>query len=115
MSKHARKPDGLTPRAIPSLEDCLYHRCSQHEQVRQLNAEEEQTGSECGACIAEEVAVLRYQSFLLLDSLADRLTYGAMLRTKLLAARERLNLLSPGAGDWLNDIDADDAEDESPE
>lgn len=100
MSKHARRPaEGDFGPRTPALDDCLFHRCEDHEHVRQLNASELQTGSECGACLAEEVAMLDVQILLVLDGYADRLTYAAGLKARLASARDRLNLLSPGAGD----------------
>ena len=90
--------------APPTIEDCLFHRCDQHVGVSQLNAEEA-TGSECGACIAEEVLMNRLLLLFVLEGYADRLTYSGMLRAKLIAARGRLNMLSPGAGDFLDEFD----------
>ena len=116
MSKHARRPAASDlapagqPFARPGIEDCLFHRCARHEEVPMLNGEEEQTSAECGGCIAEGTIVLLAQNLLILDGYADRLAYSHALRQKLEAARERLNLLAPGAGDFLNeDDDASDA------
>lgn len=99
MSKHARRPpaDSL-PFAIPALEDCLFHRCPDHEHVRQLNESEVQTGSECGACLAEEVTFSEARLLNVLEGYADRLAYAAHLKSMLASARDRLELLSPGAG-----------------
>src|SRR6266446_9639753 len=44
--------------ALPKLKDCLFHRCSKHYKVQQLNANEP-CGSECGACVGEELTVER--------------------------------------------------------
>src|SRR5688572_28821313 len=41
----------ITHQPMPSLEDCLFHRCVKHISVPQLNKEE--NGAECGACAQE--------------------------------------------------------------
>lgn len=99
MSKHAKRPaTGANLFSIPTLDDCLFHRCDDHEGVRQLNANELQTGSECGACLAEELTMLDTQLLLVLDGYADRLAYAARLKALLASARDRLELMAPGAG-----------------
>lgn len=108
MPKHCRRPEPSFPRQPPGLAECLFHRCEQHEGVPQLNAEEEQTQSECGACVAEESVMLRTQQLLILEGFADNMRYSAELRAKLMVARGRLNMLQPGAGDFLNEFDAGD-------
>lgn len=108
-AKHLRRPADVTLPPTPEL--CLFHRCDAHENVRQLNATEEDTGSECGACIAEEMLALKAQLMLVMDGYAERLAYCADLRQKLDSARARLNLLSPGAGDELIEGDGNDAAD----
>lgn len=87
----------------------LMIRCEEHADVPQLN--ENCDGlSECGACQGQETFELLTEVVEpLLDAYADRLTHHCELRNKLAQARTRLNLLSPGAGDWL---DADVAEEE---
>jgi hypothetical protein len=107
MSKHVRRPKRKGAR--PTATDCLFHRCEAHKAVKQLNASEEATGSECGACLAEEVAMLAAQQLLILDGYAARLQYSHALKEKLAQARTRLNLLSLGAGDWLDaDVGTED-------
>lgn len=106
MSKHVRPrvPHRIDrPRPKPKLEDCLFHRCERHETVPMLNAEEEGTRSECGACIAEEMLAMKAQLVLVLDGYAERMIYSHTLRLQLAQARDRLNLLSPGAGDFIDD------------
>lgn len=88
---------------LEALSMCVAHRCQEHKDIPPLNANE--AGAECGACCAEDVgqdiALSAIAEFTLpiLDGYADRLEYGARLRRKLESARDRLNLLAPGAGD----------------
>lgn len=110
MSKHARRPKG---RKQPSLSDCVFHRCARHDLVPALNFTEEQTHSECGACVAEGLLAVKAQLVLALEGYADRLTYSHALQVKLDAARARLNILSPGAGDFLDKEDEDDVSGEN--
>jgi len=98
--------------ALPSIEQCLFHRCADHENTPQLD--NSVNGSECGACIFEMLVATRAQLLLALDGYAERLTYSHALARKLDSARARLNLLSPGAGDGLDGAD-DGEEDRSEE
>jgi hypothetical protein len=103
MSRHARRRrDTDAPRGsdLPSIEQCLFHRCEEHEGVPQLNASES-FGGECGGCLAEELLAVKAQLLLALDGYAERLAYSHALAGLLASARARLNLLSPGAGDSL--------------
>ncbi len=86
----------------------MFHRCDRHEGVPQLNDAEEITESECGACVAEMMLAARAQNLYILDGYAERLEFSHRLRMKLEAARVRLNLLSPGAGDALVDGDTEE-------
>lgn len=90
---------------IPNIDRCLAHRCERHRKVGLLN-ESEATGAECGACLAEDTFGL-WNVMLpdILDGYAARLTHHAILKAKLSEARVRLNLLQPGAGDFLADDD----------
>lgn len=103
--KHARRPvhhrtgRPLRRTARPRIDACLFHRCDLHADVPQLNGNE--WGSECGGCLAAEVAALYAEHLGVLQTLSERLMYGAMLRQRLERARTRLNLLSPGAGEDL--------------
>lgn len=107
MAKHARSGAAFGPRAFPSIEACLFHRCTRHEEVKQLNNTEEQTGSECGGCIAELMLTREAQLILALDGYAERLAYSHRLKELLETARNRLNLLQPGAGDFLDPKETD--------
>lgn len=78
----------------------MFHRCDRHEKVPKLN-EEEATGAECGACLLELLTTTRAQLLLALDGYAERLEHAHELRKLLDSARERLNILQPGAGDYL--------------
>lgn len=95
-------PSDLPEFNPPSIADCLFHRCREHFRVPQLNDREEATLSECGACVAEEMLMWKVRCVLALDGYADRLAYSHRLRTDLTSARTRLNLLQPGAGDFLD-------------
>lgn len=104
MTRHARR-NRFGPEADPRLEQCVFHRCTAHLNVPQLNANEgveEGITSECGACIAEEMLTIKAQLLLALDGYAERLAYSHTLAQTLDVARARLNLLSPGAGDALD-------------
>ncbi len=103
MSKHAR----FGPKTPPTIDQCLFHRCERHDAVKQLNAEEETTRSECGACVAEAVVLTRAQLLLALDGYAERMEFSHRQQEKIAAARARLNLLSPGAGNFLDEADDD--------
>lgn len=92
---------------------CVAHRCLEHRQIPPLNMNEGNGSSECGVCAAEEFGARLAEQALakqdelvilpILDGYAARLAYGAELRAKLQTARDRLNLLSPGAGDFLDE------------
>ena len=82
--------------ALPSIEQCLFHRCDAHDKTPQLD--DSVNGAECGACIFEMLIATRAQLLLALDGYAERLSYSRALARKLDSARARLNLLSPGAG-----------------
>jgi len=96
-----------------SVADCVAHRCLNHVDVPPLNMTEGNGSSECGVCVGEEwgqrlaeqaLGILEDTVTLpLLDAYADRLTHHAVLRDRLTAARDRLNLLSLGSGDFLDD------------
>jgi hypothetical protein len=101
MSKHARRPTGK--KKVPGLRECLFHRCDAHENVPQLNLEEP-TGAECGACVAELMLTYKAQLMLVLDGYAERLTYSHTLKRQLTQARERLNIMAPGAGNFIDDF-----------
>jgi len=96
-----------------SVADCIAHRCMAHREVPPLNMSEGNGSSECGVCAAEEFGQRLAEQALeiqwgtvvldLLDGYADRLDHHALLRDRLAAARDRLNLASPGAGDFLDE------------
>jgi len=93
----------------PTIDRCLAHRCAQHEHVPMLNMNES-TEAECGACIGLDTWRLeREVLFPILDAYAARLTHHAVLREKLREARVRLELVQPGAGDFLSDDDLGDS------
>lgn len=95
---------------LPSVSDCMAHRCAEHLSVPPLNSTEN-SGAECGVCCGVWLAgkaADEFQSLLMypvLDAYADRLTHHALLRQKLRSARDRLNLLQAGAGDFLDEDD----------
>lgn len=95
--------------ALPSIEQCLFHRCDAHDKTPQLD--DSVNGAECGACIFEMLIATRAQLLLALDGYAERLSYSRALARKLDSARARLNLLSPGAGDGLDEADDGKEED----
>ncbi len=104
MSRHARRRrDGDQPisAALPTIEQCLYHRCADHENIPQLDNSVD--GAECAACIYEMFVATRAQLLLALDGYAERLAYSHQLARTLDSAMARLNLMSPGAGDALDD------------
>lgn len=86
-------------------------RCDEHVDVPQLNDNADGI-SECGACQGQETFELLTDVLEpLLEAYADRLTHHCVLRNKLAQARTRLNLMSPGAGDFLDaDVDVDEGE-----
>lgn len=92
----------------PTAEQCVYHRCARHEKVPALNHTEEVTHSECGACVAEAMLTREAQLFLVLDGYGERLAYSHRLKELLTGARERLNILQPGAGDYLDEFEAEE-------
>jgi hypothetical protein len=106
LMAHVAPPGVL---ALPKASDCLAHRCADHRGWRMHNAQGPQ-GSECGACIMADVVALDGLLLDVLDGYAMRLTHHRMILNKLRQARERLNMMAPGAGDWL---DADVAEHEA--
>jgi hypothetical protein len=87
--------------ALDSAKYCLAHRCAEHQGVRMHNVQGPQ-GSECGACVMADVVALHNMLQQVLDGYAARLSHHAVLLAKLRQARERLNMISPGAGDWLD-------------
>jgi len=105
LMAHVAPPGVLT---LPRAADCLAHRCAEHQGVRRHNT----TGpnaSECGGCIMADVSALYQMLLPVLDGYAARLTHHGIILAKLRQARDRMNLMAPGAGDWL---DADVAESE---
>lgn len=88
----------------------LMIRCEEHADVPQLNANCDDM-SECGACQGQETFELLTEVIEpMLDAYADRLTHHCVLRAKLASARDRLNLLSPGAGNYLDGDIGDDGD-----
>ena len=95
------------------LADCVAHRCTAHQEIPPANMNEGSGSSECGICAAEMFGTKLAQQALdiqnrtvtlpILEGYADRLAHHAELRSKLATARERLNLISPGAGDFLDE------------
>ena len=59
--------------------------------------------SECGACAMADISQLYRMLVEILDGYAARLTHHRLILNKLRQARERMNLMAPGAGDWLDD------------
>lgn len=68
-------------------------RCIAHRKLKQLNANA--GGKECGGCIAEEVAAMAAQH-------EEDARYILELWKAIGSARDRLNLASSGAGDYLD-------------
>jgi hypothetical protein len=94
MSKHARTPGDLGANEETRIYSCLYHRCEKHALFPQLNHNELGTdgGSECGACIGEEVFWLEQRFFDMLDLLALHLTQSTAFKVVLKKAVERERL-----------------------
>lgn len=87
---------------IPRAADCMAHRCGEHRGVSMHNANGPQQ-SECGACVMADVEQLWNEVLLpMMDGYAARLTHHRVLLEKLREARARLNLVAPGAGDYLD-------------
>ena len=93
---------------------CIAHRCPDHADIPPLNMSEGNGSSECGVCAAEEMGA-RFGEALereidnavilpLLDGYADRLSHHAVLKERLAEARTRLELLQPGAGEFLSEV-----------
>lgn len=95
--------EGTTPRAS----DVVAIRCFEHAGIPPRN-DMDNDGGECGICVAVQLAERLAASALdearleILDGYAARLSYCAMLRSKIQSARDRLNLMQPGAGDFLD-------------
>jgi len=87
---------------IPRASDCLAHRCAEHQGVRMHNGDGPQH-SECGGCIMADVLALDAMLLTVLEGYAARLIHHRVILEKLRQARERLNLIATGAGDWLDD------------
>lgn len=110
----AQKTDEERRRLGGELSYCLAHRCMNHRDVPPMNMAEGNGSSECGACAAEEFgAKLAEQAlalqeeaivFPILEGYAARLTHHAVLLEALQTARLRLDMLSPGAGSFLNTV-----------
>jgi hypothetical protein len=79
----------------PKAHDCLAHRCvdhpDQHETVPPVNSTGP-SGSECALCVAHEFIRVY-------DTTMMKTLFWPIVET----ARNRLNLLSPGAGDSFQD------------
>lgn len=93
--------------AEPPISACIYHRCLEHRDVRQIN-DSEGEGGECGACIGEQVAFLENTLLDVLDILAARLLASSMRKDHLQRCIGLLNFLEPGAGDRMVKELADD-------
>lgn len=88
----------------PDVDDCLAHRCGKHAHIPPID-DSVGDGSECSLCVADKLLEKILEQVLnpILDAYADRLTHHAHLRRQLAVARNRLNLLSSGAGDFLSE------------
>ena len=76
-------------------------RCDEHKNVPQLNATVDGL-AECGACLGQDLYDVDQMILDLLDGYAERLTHHCLLQARLASARERLELLEPGAGEYLD-------------
>lgn len=86
MVRFTKQFDPAVP-VVLSPNDCVGHRCDEHEDVPPVNSHGPH-GSECALCVAQ--------------TLVD--AYEAAFEKKIFwpiitSARDRLNLLSPGTGD----------------
>jgi hypothetical protein len=88
MSRHVRQP--ADPAKAPSIDDCLAHRCLAHREMQPVD-DSADNGSECGICTAQKFIAAHEQAAE--EEILKRLFWPAIE-----SARERLNLLSPGAG-----------------
>lgn len=99
---------------MATLADCVAHRCTDHLNIPPLNMSEGNGSSECGVCSAEEFGARLAEQALeterrevwwdILDAYAQRMEYQKVMRARLQTARDRLNILSPGAGDFLDEV-----------
>lgn len=98
--KMIREDPDLPANMTPPCTHCLYHRCVQHQNVPQLNANETNTESECGACIGQELWHLDKQVLpASMDCLADYLTSSAILKSIVAALCQKIETLAPGTGE----------------
>lgn len=108
----AAEPNDLKLAASIAL--CVAHRCLAHREIPPLNMNEGNGSSECGCCAAEEFGARLAEQALdaqhlqvivpILEGYAARLDHHALLKERLAEARTRLELLSPGAGIFLDEV-----------
>jgi hypothetical protein len=101
-------------RLAAALACCVAHRCIAHQALPPLNLSEGNGSSECGVCAAEDFGTRLAEQALdaqhlqvivpILEGYAARLDHHAVLKERLAEARTRLELLSPGAGVFLDDV-----------
>lgn len=75
----------------PKAQHCIAHRCEEHQELQPVNSNGP-SGSECGACVGQAFA-----------EAYEKTVLKAILWPLVETARNRLNLLSPGAGDTFQD------------
>ncbi len=76
---------------IHTASGCIGHRCDEHSDLPPMN----QAGpdeSECGACVGQAFAAAYEKAF-------EKTVFWPLIQS----ARDRLNLLAPGAGDKFQD------------
>lgn len=66
---------------------CVAHRCDDHEELPVVN-DKGPDGSECAGCVADALVKAYEQAF-------EKTLFWPLIQS----ARDRLNLLAPGAGD----------------
>jgi hypothetical protein len=91
MPRIIRENASRDENVAPSASDCVAHRCAEHAGMAAVD-DRGDDGSECGICVGQKFA--EHMERALVDDILKALVWPMVQ-----SARDRLNLLSGGAGD----------------
>jgi hypothetical protein len=87
MIRHLKKAEVDPVLGVHTASGCVGHRCDEHEDLPPMN-QTGPDGSECGGCVGQAFAEAYEKAF-------EKKVFWPLIQS----ARDRLNLLAPGAGD----------------
>lgn len=95
MSRIIRTNPDRDENAGPLASDCLGHRCAEHAEMGLMD-DHADDGAECGVCLAMKFVVAH-------EKAAEAHILKSLVWPMVQSCRDRLNLLSPGAGDQFEE------------